>query len=105
MSNDQKMKAKLDKAKTSPLAHHLDVAPIRDNYKGSGKLRDKVAIITGGDSGIGRAVAVHYAREGANIAIVYNLQDEEAAETKQLVEREGRHCLLLKGDIADIAFC
>lgn len=105
MSNDAKMKAELDKAKASPFARHLEVAPIRESYRGTGKLQDKTAIITGGDSGIGRAVAVHYAREGADVVIVYNLQDEEAQETKSLVETEGRRCLVLKGDIADPLFC
>jgi NAD(P)-dependent dehydrogenase (short-subunit alcohol dehydrogenase family) len=75
-------------------------------YKGSGKLQDEVALITGGDSGIGRAVAVLYAREGADVAIVY-LPDEQsdAEETKRLVEKEGRKCLLLPGDVRDSKFC
>jgi NAD(P)-dependent dehydrogenase (short-subunit alcohol dehydrogenase family) len=75
-------------------------------YKGSGKLTDEVAIITGGDSGIGRAVAVLYAREGADIAIVYLAEEQsDAEETKRLVEKEGRKCLLLPGDIRDSKFC
>lgn len=78
---------------------------IRKNYKGSEKLIGKVAIITGGDSGIGRSVAVHFAREGADIAIVYNIADEDAEDTQQLVEKEGRECLLLKGDLKDRKFC
>jgi FlaA1/EpsC-like NDP-sugar epimerase len=75
-------------------------------YKGSGKLQDEVALITGGDSGIGRAVAVLYAREGADVAIVY-LPDEQsdAEETKRLVEKEGSKCLLLPGDVRDSKFC
>jgi len=72
---------------------------IRKNYKGSEKLKGKVALITGGDSGIGRSVAVHFAREGANIAIVYHKSDEDAARTKALVEDEGQKCLLIPGDI------
>lgn len=77
-----------------------------DSYRGSGKLTDKVAIITGGDSGIGRAVAVLYAREGADVAIVY-LPDEQvdAEETKRAVESEGRRCLLIAGDVRDRNFC
>ena len=75
-------------------------------YEGSGKLSGRVALITGGDSGIGRAVAVLYAREGADVAIVY-LADEEvdAQETKRAVEAEGRRCLLLPGDVSNSAFC
>jgi len=75
-------------------------------YGGSGKLTGRVALITGGDSGIGRAVAVLYAREGADVAIVY-LADEEAdaQETKRAVEAEGQRCLLLPGDVSNSAFC
>ena len=74
-------------------------------YRGSGKLRDKVALITGGDSGIGRSVAVHYAREGANLTIVYLNEHEDARETQRLIEAEGRACHLLSGDVGDEAFC
>lgn len=78
---------------------------IRDSYQGSNKLQDKTALITGGDSGIGRAVAVHFAREGADVAIVYKESDEDAHKTQELVEKEGRKCLILKGDIRDQDFC
>lgn len=78
---------------------------IRDNYKGSDKLVGKVAFITGGDSGIGRAVAVHFAREGADVAIVYLDENEDARETKRLIEAEGRTCLLIKGDLREEGFC
>jgi NAD(P)-dependent dehydrogenase (short-subunit alcohol dehydrogenase family) len=74
-------------------------------YKGSDKLLDMAAIITGGDSGIGRAVAVLYAREGADVAIVYLNEEEDAEETKRCVEAEGRRCLLIPGDVKDGAFC
>lgn len=78
---------------------------IREDYRGSGKLDNRVALITGGDSGIGRAVAVHYAREGAHVAIAYLEEHGDAEETKRLVENEGRRCLLLAGDVAEEAFC
>lgn len=78
---------------------------IKDSYTGSKKLMDKVALITGGDSGIGRAVSVHFAREGADIAIVYFNEDVDAKETKRLIEAEGRKCLLLKGDVKKAIFC
>jgi NAD(P)-dependent dehydrogenase (short-subunit alcohol dehydrogenase family) len=74
-------------------------------YKGSEKLRDMVALVTGGDSGIGRAVAVLYAREGADVAIAYLDEHEDAQETKRAVEREGRRCIAIAGDVADFAFC
>jgi NAD(P)-dependent dehydrogenase (short-subunit alcohol dehydrogenase family) len=75
-------------------------------YIGSGKLLDKVALITGGDSGIGRAVAVLYAREGADVAIVYLPEEQQdASETKAAVEEEGRECLLIPGDVSDSKFC
>jgi NAD(P)-dependent dehydrogenase (short-subunit alcohol dehydrogenase family) len=75
------------------------------DYKGSGKLQDMVAIVTGGDSGIGRAVAVLYAREGADVAIVYLNEHDDAEETRQCIEKEGRRCLLLPGDVRDPVFC
>jgi NAD(P)-dependent dehydrogenase (short-subunit alcohol dehydrogenase family) len=75
------------------------------NYTGCGKLRDKVALITGGDSGIGRAVAVLFAKEGADIAVVYFNEHRDARETKRLVEAQGRKCLLLAGDVGREKFC
>lgn len=78
---------------------------IKDTYKGSGKLKNKTAIISGGDSGIGRAVAVHFAKEGADVAIIYLNEHEDAEETKRLVEQEGRRCLAMAGDIGDEEFC
>jgi NAD(P)-dependent dehydrogenase (short-subunit alcohol dehydrogenase family) len=75
-------------------------------YRGSGKLQGDVAIITGGDSGIGRSVAVLFAREGANVAIVYlKAEQSDAEEVKQAVEREGREILLLPGDVSNPKFC
>jgi NAD(P)-dependent dehydrogenase (short-subunit alcohol dehydrogenase family) len=74
-------------------------------YRGSGKLKDKVALITGGDSGIGRAVAVLFAREGADVAVVYLNEHEDARKTEELVKAEGRRCLSISGDVGDPAFC
>jgi NAD(P)-dependent dehydrogenase (short-subunit alcohol dehydrogenase family) len=74
-------------------------------FAGSGRLEGKTALITGGDSGIGRAVSVLFAREGANIAIVYLQEDDDAEETKRLVEQEGGACLLVKGDVGSAKFC
>lgn len=81
--------------------------PIFDNpcYKGSGKLKGKVAIITGGDSGIGRAVAVSYVKEGAKVVIAYLNEDRDAMETKEYLENLGGECLLLRGDVKDPNFC
>ena len=76
------------------------------HYRGADKLKDRVALITGGDSGIGRAVAVLYAREGADVAIVYLREEQQdAEETQQAIEEEGRRCLLIPGDVTDPGFC
>jgi NAD(P)-dependent dehydrogenase (short-subunit alcohol dehydrogenase family) len=74
-------------------------------YPGSGRLKDKVAIVTGGDSGIGRAVAALFAREGADVAIVYLCEHEDAAKSKQIVEGEGRRAITIAGDIGSKEFC
>jgi len=87
--------------------HESKLSPKPDwepRYKGSDRLAGKVAIITGADSGIGRAVAALYAREGANIAIVYLLEDDDAAETKRIVEAEGRKAITIRGDIGERGF-
>ncbi|MFG6119667.1 MULTISPECIES: SDR family oxidoreductase [Thalassobacillus] len=84
----------------------MDPKPIveDDDYKGSGKLKDKVALITGGDSGIGRAVAIGYAKEGAHLAIVYLDEHEDAKSLKERVEQEGVKCLLISGDAGEEQF-
>ncbi len=76
-----------------------------EKHRGSGKLRDKVALITGGDSGIGRAVAIAFAKEDADVSVVYLEEDKDANETKRLVEKEGRKCLLIAGDVGQEEFC
>jgi len=73
--------------------------------RGCGKLKEKVALITGGDSGIGRAVAVAYAKEGADVVIVYLDEHTDAEDTRRLVEQEGRRCLLIAGDVGEEGFC
>ncbi|WP_117170864.1 SDR family oxidoreductase [Paraliobacillus sediminis] len=85
----------------------MNPLPIFDNdtYKASGKLQDKLAVITGGDSGIGRAVSIHYAKEGADVVIIYLDEHEDAEETKRAIEKEGQTCLLISGDIGDPTFC
>src|ERR1051326_236386 len=74
-------------------------------YPGSGRLKDKVAIVTGADSGIGRAVAALFAREGADVAILYLCEHDDAAETKRIVEAEGGKAFTIAGDLGDKAFC
>src|SRR5690625_2650401 len=106
----------MTKNKQTPPAQEQDQQPgiesqmqptpefIRDDYKGSSKLQNRIAVITGGDSGIGRAISVHFAREGSDIAILYLDEHGDAEETKKLVEQEGRKCLLINGDIGDASF-
>ena len=88
--------------------HESQLEPKPDwqpRYPGSGRLKDKVALITGADSGIGRAVAVLFAREGADIAIVYLCEHDDAAKTKAIVEKEGRKAVTIAGDIGSKDFC
>ncbi|QDH16251.1 glucose 1-dehydrogenase [Swingsia samuiensis] len=86
--------------KMIPPAEH-----IRDNYRGSGKLEGKVALISGADSGIGRSVALHFAREGADVAFLYLEETEDAQQTVSLIEKEGRKALAIAGDIKSSKFC
>ncbi|GAB6197166.1 SDR family oxidoreductase [Lysobacter xanthus] len=87
--------------------HELQVEPrfLAPGYLGSEKLKDMVAIVTGGDSGIGRAVAVLFAREGADVAVLYLDEHEDAETTREFVEAEGRRCIAIAGDVRDTAFC
>ena len=87
--------------------HELDLQPrfLAPDYKGSGKLQGMAAIITGGDSGIGRAVAVLFAREGADVAVLHLAEPKDAAITKRHVENEGGRCIVIAGDVKDSAFC
>ena len=87
-------------AQLTPKADHGEAS-----YQGSGKLKDKATVITGGDSGIGRAVAIAFAREGADVLISYQNEHEDAQETARLVEEAGRKALLVPGDLADPAHC
>ncbi|RYE25560.1 MAG: SDR family oxidoreductase [Sphingobacteriales bacterium] len=85
----------------------LSLEPMCDApfYKGSDKLKDKVAIITGGDSGIGRSVAILFAREGADVAIIYLNEHGDAEATKAMVEKESRKCMVISGDVTNSKFC
>jgi len=102
----KKQKTPAKQKKQPGIESKMNPAPevIKSTYKGAGKLIDKVALITGGDSGIGRSVAVHFAREGAQIAIVYFNEEGDAKDTQKMIEQEGRTCLLIKGDVKKPAF-
>jgi NAD(P)-dependent dehydrogenase (short-subunit alcohol dehydrogenase family) len=85
----------------------MELAPkfMAEHYKGSGKLQGQAAIVTGADSGIGRAVAVLFAREGADVAVLYLNEHEDAAETRRCIEAEGQRCITIPGDVKDMEFC
>src|SRR5690606_14689336 len=76
-----------------------------EEYRGSGKLEGKAALVTGGDSGIGRAASIAFAKEGADVGIVYYDEHDDAATTKRLIEQEGRRCITIAGDVGDESFC
>src|SRR5438132_7200649 len=107
MPKEKKVRPPQHQRKQPGRQHKMRPQPrsgVRD-YIACGKLRDKVALITGGDSGIGRAVAVLFAKAGADIAVVYFNEHRDATETKRLVEAEGRKCLLIAGDVGPEKFC
>jgi NAD(P)-dependent dehydrogenase (short-subunit alcohol dehydrogenase family) len=107
MSSEQKQTLPPQVQDQQP-GHETEMNPRPDyepRYPGSGRLKGKVALITGGDSGIGRATAVLFAREGADLAILYLNESEDAQETKRLIEREGRTCVTIAGDVGDPDFC
>ena len=110
MSGEPRPPASEFRGQTLPYpARQSDMDPQPDSdlssYRPAGKLQDKVALVTGGDSGIGRAVAVAYAMEGADVAILYNENDGDAGDTRAMVEAKGRRCLVLKADVRDSAAC
>lgn len=110
-AKEQKQKQKLQppQQQEQQPGHESEMSPRPQaedkQYRGSDKLRNKVALITGGDSGIGRAVAIAYAKEGADVVIVYLNEHEDAKETQRRIEQEGRKCLLIAGDIGEEQFC
>lgn len=109
MSNNQKKKVFPAQHQNHQPGLESEMNPqpvsVQTGYKGSGKLANKTAIITGGDSGIGKSVSIYFAKEGADIAIVYLEESTDAEETKKLIEAEGRKCLLFSGDIGSEEFC
>lgn len=109
MKKEELKEKELPEQDQAPPGKESEMTPepeiIRDDYKGSNKLEGKVALITGGDSGIGRAIAVHFAREKADVAIVYLEEDEDARKTRSMVEEEGARCLIISGDIGEKEFC
>jgi NAD(P)-dependent dehydrogenase (short-subunit alcohol dehydrogenase family) len=116
MANKSKQSGKSSKKQTRPPqsqsrqpgrqhAMRPDPISILPDYRGSGKLEGKVALASGGDSGIGRAVALHFAREGANVAVIYLEETTDAEKTRAGVEQEGRQCVLIKGDLGKENFC
>ncbi|WHY02623.1 SDR family oxidoreductase [Neobacillus sp. DY30] len=109
MNNEQYPSKLPEQVQSQQPGIQKDMKPLPEtenpDYKGSNKLQGKNAIITGGDSGIGRSVAIAFVKEGANVAIIYLNESNDAEETKQLVEEQGGRCLLIAGDIGDEAFC
>src|SRR5438046_8323367 len=107
MHKEKKLQAPQHQQQQPGREHKMNPRPRAEDekHRGSGKLQDKVAIITGGDSGIGRAVAIAFAKEGADVSVVYLEEKKDANETKRLVEEHGRKCLLIEGDVGQEEFC
>jgi len=107
MPEEQSLQPPQEQAQRPGVESQMTPQPKSDDpqYRGSGKLQGKVALITGGDSGIGRAVAIAYAKEGADVAIMYLNEHDDAKQTKQMVEEHGRRAVAIAGDIGDETFC
>lgn len=107
MGNDEKKQFPPQEQEQPGVEAEMTPRPVsgEGEYKGCGKLKGKAAIITGGDSGIGRAVAIAFAREGADVAFAYLQEEQDARETQEQVEREGVQCLALRGDVGEESFC
>src|SRR6266700_5864578 len=107
MPKERKLQPRQRQQHQTGREHKMRPRPKAQNekYRGSGKLQDKVAIITGGDSGIGRAVAIAFAKEGADVSVVYLEEQKDANETMRLVGERGRKCLLIDGDVGQEEFC
>src|SRR6266404_1985616 len=107
MAKEKKLKPPQHQGRQPGREHKMKPRPKAEDekHRGSGKLQNKVALITGGDSGIGRAVAIAFAKEGADVAVVYLEERKDANETKHLVEEHGRKCLLIEGDVGQEDLC